>query len=277
MQDNSMLKQTSRYKHKILEEYFSAWLKRYGRNHRTLFYIDFFAGPGKYSNHFPGSPLVVLRAARKILRGTRTKLCMILIEKQKSIYTHLNQEILHSFTPGENIQIFNICGNSYQVGGTLVNILQEKYPSFCFVDPYGFPLPVSLLNKILSRPNTEIFLNFMYFRILMSLHNPKCRFRMNELFGHKYWYRNFKHGQYPAAPECHLLTYYESKLMSEYKTRFRIPFSPEDRVSNPLGRTKYYLLHLTNSRNSYLQMHKILQRFIPIEKLFLKPNSFSGE
>ena len=51
-------------KHKILRRYFEAWLPILATTQGRLLYIDGFAGPGEYQNGAPGSPLVILNAAR---------------------------------------------------------------------------------------------------------------------------------------------------------------------------------------------------------------------
>jgi three-Cys-motif partner protein len=276
MQDKPFLKITSRYKHHILEQYFSEWLKRYGKYHRLLIYIDFFAGPGKYENHFPGSPLIVLRAARKVLKENKTKLCMILIEKQKRIYKQLNDEILRFSIPQENIQIHNICANSLQAGESLIRLFQDNTPTFIFVDPYRYPLGQPLLNRFLTRKHNEILLNFMFFRINMGLYNPKVITKGNQLFGCRNWGRYLftKQNKFPLRPN--IVGFYENRIHARYKAHFRVPFSPEDKVPNPKNMTKYYLILFTNSRKSNQTMRIIMNKYGRGLNECLVPLKFNG-
>jgi hypothetical protein len=55
------------------------------------------------------------------------------------------------------------------------------------MDPYGHPLPLPIINNILQRDRTEVFINLMWFRINMDLGNPAVETRLDELFGDKAW------------------------------------------------------------------------------------------
>jgi three-Cys-motif partner protein len=257
MLHNKLLKRTSRYKHQILEEYLSKWLIRHSRNHRVLHYIDFFAGPGRYRDDRPGSPLVVLHAARKALQGTNTTLCMVLVEKDGGTYHRLTQVLSRSVVPRHHVQILMLHGDARHAAITLLPLVDGQSPVFCFIDPYGLPLPLTQLNRILRRPYAEVLVTFMYYRIQMSLYNPKCSEHMVELFGGTTW-RDYRNKE-TRSSESRLLDYYERRLAAPYRTRLRIPFSPEDNLPNPSSRTKYFLVHATHSRHSHVLMRYACQ------------------
>jgi three-Cys-motif partner protein len=55
----------------ILKGYLNAWFRVLGksRKNQVIFYIDGFAGPGRYRNHPEGSPIAVLKAAEGAIRS----------------------------------------------------------------------------------------------------------------------------------------------------------------------------------------------------------------
>ena len=42
-------------------------------------------------------------------------------------------------------------------------------PAFIFVDPYGFKLPATLLQKLLSYPRVELFVNVIWRELDMAM------------------------------------------------------------------------------------------------------------
>jgi len=63
------LKVWSQRKLRILEGYMAAWVKKRGFGHSSLFYVDGFAGRGRYGTTEPfqeGSPLKIAKLAQQI-------------------------------------------------------------------------------------------------------------------------------------------------------------------------------------------------------------------
>ena len=55
----------TRGKHEVLRNYMQAWLPVMAKWNGRILFIDAFAGPGEYSGHEPGSPVIALNSLVK--------------------------------------------------------------------------------------------------------------------------------------------------------------------------------------------------------------------
>ena len=62
-------------------------------------------------------------------------------------------------------------------------------PSFFFVDPYGHPITLPAMRRILRMGQTELLVNLMWFQVNRDLYNPTVQARVDRLFGHSDWRR----------------------------------------------------------------------------------------
>ncbi len=153
----------------------------------------------------------------------------------------------------------------------LLKSLPIHVPAFFLVDPYGHPLSVPVLNQILKRGKTEVFINLMWFRINMDLSNPQVETRMTEFFGDDDWRRQGFNRLKGSPREQGFLNYFKSRLECRYFLPFKVRYDPEDKTGG--DRTKYYLIHASNHIKALLLMKTVMWPLGDEEGTF----DFSGE
>ena len=154
----------SKHKHLILEHYIRGWtrkllLRRNAGNRVRL--IDACAGPGHDDAGNPGSPILAARVAAEARAQLGTefqrdvRIDVTAIEPKASYFNAL-QLALEPF--GESVVARR---------GTLGDHVDDLdrdgrgIPTFYFIDPFGLaPLQAALLRRVLSEPETEVFLLF---------------------------------------------------------------------------------------------------------------------
>lgn len=155
----------------ILKKYLKPWADIIGDHFPEAYYIDCFAGRGKYHKDgrkdcVPGSPLIALNIATDVQRrkkqkkGINFKLKLIAIESNKNNYETLN-EFINASNPNAEVEVEIIHGYFED----LVNDVVTKTgyaPAFFFIDPRGIKLPKEALDIVINRHgSTEILLNYM--------------------------------------------------------------------------------------------------------------------
>lgn len=85
----------SRGKHRILRAYMDAWFPIMTRHNRRVVVVDGFAGPGRYTNGEPGSPLILLGAYLDHTYRLRmnSEIVYLFIEERADRVAHLQKEI----------------------------------------------------------------------------------------------------------------------------------------------------------------------------------------
>jgi three-Cys-motif partner protein len=254
-----VLKQVSKAKHIILAKYLRPWSNILGSRHRTLVYVDCFAGPGKYSNGEPGSPVIALRSAKRFLeRNQNSRMVLVFTDKDQgtlnALRTHLEQE--RPFP--SSLTYHCIPEDARDFVQNLLMVVPNGIPTFFFIDPYGHPLSIPTTNAIVGRRYTEAFVNLMWFRINMDLGNPKKHSNLDGLFGHGDWIKQSFLHKSGEDREKQFLEYLTAQFRCSFRFPFRIRYSPEDRVRARESRTKYYLIHLSQHPKAALLMKEIM-------------------
>lgn len=147
-----------------------------------MMFIDLFAGPGRYGDEVPSTPLHVLVSAAKD---------PALKDMLVSIFNDINPEHVHSLQKAidsnpeldqlrHKPQLSNI-----RVGNELVEQLEgvQLVPTL-FVDPWGYKgLSLRLINSVLKDWGSDCIIFFNYNRINSGLGNYLVREHMDALFG----------------------------------------------------------------------------------------------
>ncbi|MHA2204131.1 MAG: three-Cys-motif partner protein TcmP, partial [Candidatus Hodarchaeales archaeon] len=154
----------SRIKDQVLGNYMSPYLTKVMRLGRPILLIDAFAGPGVFEDNTPGSPLIMLNAAREKARGNYIAIFVNKFkdhhEKLVSILKKTFEKNLGSLTIPENV--FPILGDSQKLLQTVHEIL-EDHTVFLYLDPFGLKgCEFDTIRLFLERPkdfSTEIVIN----------------------------------------------------------------------------------------------------------------------
>jgi len=257
MEQLSKLKEVSKAKHYILEKYFPSWATILGSKYRNLYYVDCFAGEGKYKGGKAGSPLIIYRKAHDIILNKPYGIHLKFVEKDKQRAERLRQYLYNEkSSPHVTPNVYS--EDSRQFTDGLLKAIPSSSPVFFFIDPYGHPVSIPVINHILQRPHAEILLNLMWWRINMDLSNPNVVNRLNKMFGHKNWSKESFLQKSGIQREEGFLNYFCSHIHCKYLFQFRIRFDPEDKIRGGRNRTKYYLIHFCNHSKAILLMKQIM-------------------
>lgn len=184
----------SRWKHRLLQRYLGQFSGIVGSRHPTVYYIDGFAGEGRYKNPpEDGSPVIAARiAADAAAKGRRFTLRCINIEPEG--YAELCASTA-AFEP-------SLVENRY---GTFAENLDSvlatigKHPALFFLDPCGHKgMEWDVVLRIVERARTaitEVLLNFYITKIDVHagyLHSTEKQARkfvagLDALFGTEAW------------------------------------------------------------------------------------------
>jgi three-Cys-motif partner protein len=261
----SYLKQVSRVKHQILGKYLGAWSGILGTKFRHLAYFDCFAGDGRYVDEhgleLPGSPQHALRIASDFVsRSQGRSLTLGFIERNAAKAARL-LDMLNSSPKPNSVFVKVFASDARDLSDQMIGAIATRglvVPTFFFVDPYGYPLPVPILHRLLAIPKAELLVNLMWYRISMDLGNPAAWDRIDALFAHDEW--PLFDGKSGTARECAFMDYFEKEVGATYHVRFPMTYSPEDRVSSPENRHKYFLVHFSSHHAAPLAMKDVMYR-----------------
>jgi three-Cys-motif partner protein len=153
-------------KHAILRGYLEAWFPILGSRQKRIVYYDGFAGPGRYKNEEPGSPLVALEVAcqhQKILTG---EVIFIFVEDDGKRAEWLEQRELPKLHLPSNFKTQVLHDNFANALRSMLDQLDSQglqlAPTFAFIDPFGMTgLPFELIARLLRRKSCEVLVTFM--------------------------------------------------------------------------------------------------------------------
>ena len=190
----SYLKQVSRVKHEILGRYLSAWSGILGTKFRHLGYFDCFAGDGRYvderGQQLPGSPQHALRMASDFVsKSPGRSLILGFIERDEGKSARLIDTLQNIERP-KAVMVKVFAADARDLSDQMIAAVRSQsltIPPFFFVDPYGYPLPVPMLRRLLTLPKAEVLVNLMWYRINMDLGKTLAWDRIDALFGHNDW------------------------------------------------------------------------------------------
>jgi three-Cys-motif partner protein len=153
-------------KHAVLSSYIYPFATMTGSGGRTVWFIDAYAGPGRYapvdgeSVGEPGSPMIAMDAMRTLSEMTnpRTLKC-VFIDRDKAHVTSLEAIAAERSLPTQPLIVLG----DAQIELPRLIAAAGADPVLTFLDPYGTALPYDLLmNTLLRRPvngMNEILLN----------------------------------------------------------------------------------------------------------------------
>lgn len=198
-------------KTRIVSKYFASWANvmkgnaRPQRNQKLPWfaYIDLYAGPGRYNDRTPSTPLKVLEhaATDQILREN---LAIFFNEGKLTRFEALRREVSDFVICGSGIEenwassggtekIENAVSllrhapivRNFKVGPDIRNEVVQfgQIPTLSFLDPFGIKgLELSLIQKLIGGWGCDCIFFFNYRRINLSLKNPAYRTHLDRLF-----------------------------------------------------------------------------------------------
>ena len=157
------IKRVSRIKHEILTKYLPSWARILGSAFDLLYYVDCFAGPGRYEfegGTVDGSPIIATKAGKEFATANPgKKLGLVLVEDDAAQLKQLKGGLDLTLPYPANFQVVTKLADSREIIPRVIGgIKARKSPSFFLVDPYGHPLSIPMMNDILALPHSELLI-----------------------------------------------------------------------------------------------------------------------
>jgi len=255
-------REQSRVKSRIVAKYFSAWAQvivsaSKGRQNRIA-YMDLFAGPGKYKDDTPSTPVLVLQHAIKNAR-LRRMLVTVFNDKIPEFAQSLKDVI--SSIPGIETLKFPPQVKNLEVGQKIVDAFEETrlIPTLLFVDPWGYKgLSVALIVSVLRNWGCDCIFFFNYNRVNAGLNNEFVREHMDDLFGEQraQTIRQKLAGLEPEEREA-LIIEELSLALNEMGIAYVLPFTFKTEQGN---RTSHHLIFASKHFKGYEIMKEIMAK-----------------
>jgi three-Cys-motif partner protein len=260
----------TKVKHEILKNYLHPWFNIMAGLARMsghpIQYIDGFAGPGEYKTGEVGSPIVALdsllnhQLKDQLLSGD-VEYRFVFIEKNKNRVNLLREAIEEQFPARPPCVKIDIVQGDFEdeMLSHLTLSRGRLPPTFAFIDPFGYSLPISIMSEIMHNERCEIMVNYMSgFVNRFAGVDPKNDGKFDALFGTERW-RDIRSIDEPAERRKFFLDLYKSQLRSLAGARYIRDFE----MKNHHHQVCYDLVYATNNKTGMEQMKEAMWRVDP--------------
>lgn len=174
----------SEIKDRLLGAYISLYFQKLLSTGKPIYYIDCFAGKGKFDDGYDGSPLIALNARDESIRHAKGRNKNGIIEMrfiEPNYYSDLENNVFNNYESA-NIKIIR---GKYE--DNINNLLLDRsgHNVFLYIDPYGIKaLDYNLFNNFAQyRFNTlEILINFNSFGFFRDACRSMGMMRSDDVF-----------------------------------------------------------------------------------------------
>lgn len=243
-------------KHNIFESYLEPWARIISKWFKDAYYIDAFAGTGKYiRTGEAGSPVIASNILLKYQRPNCKFHCFC-IERDTKRFKML-EDSLKQFEGKLDIQKYN--GEFLTFIDTILTTI-NKSPAFFFIDPEGFSgMDFDKIEGVIDLSHTEILVNFQYNAIQRWLKAPKVENTITKLFGTPDYKK--------AQNEVELIEVYKNQIRQKgaFVWYFRNKFPTKNR-------TFYYLVYATKNITGFKIMKEVM--FSEHSRRYFEPSLF---
>lgn len=251
-------KEWSEFKDKLLGSYLKPYFAKILTTQRPVYYIDGFAGKGKFDDGKEGSPLIALNIIELSKSNSKT---------QNDIFPYFI-EFEHARILKENIGAYgNVISGDYKIEvPKILDLIPSNSNVFLYVDPFGFKhLDYAVFEKLKRFKSTELLMNFNSFGFLregcnllkntakedeelgddVDINGKNTIANMNRVAKGTYWqdildrYYN-KEISFEEA-EIIFVEEYEKRLNDIFSNVFSIPI-----ITTLRGQPKYRMIYATN-------------------------------
>ncbi len=250
----------SKVKARLVASYFAVWsdtmVNSPVHTGSQLAYVDLCAGPGRYEDGTPSTPLLVLAYALQ---------APAVAERLITVFNDLNPAHVEDL----KIQIEGLQGierlahppiySNQEVDQNLLSALDglTDIPALWFIDPWGFKeLSLSLFAKLLRGARAELIFFFNFNRINMALGDPTRKPHLTRLFGADgFAALQSRLGRTLAEDREPLILSQLVDCLRGSGAQFVLPFRfyDEDGV-----RTSHYIVHATSSAVGHYLMSEVM-------------------
>ena len=220
--------------------------------------MDLFAGPGRYEDGTPSTPVIVLQTA---VKDPRLREILVTVFNDKTLeFANSLQKTIDAI-PGIETLKYKPQVLNEEVGQKIVASFQRTklIPTLLFVDPWGYKgLSVALINSVLQNWGCDCVFFFNYNRINAGLNNEMVREHMNDLFGEKKAdaIRRKLTGLQPDDRET-IIVEELSLALKEFGITYVLPFTFKSEEGT---RTTHHLIFASKHFRGYEIMKEIMAR-----------------
>jgi len=256
-------------KHDILMRYLGAWFGIFGRSryHQRVNVLDGFAGPGRYDDDEPGSPVLTLNTLlehRSFADFGDTTFNFIFNEWNDERFASL-QGVLADLKEGrapwpKTVQVMERNQNFQALARELLDSIptgKQLAPTFAFVDPFGYKdVPMSLIRDLVSHSSCELFIYFDFNSVNRFANAGIVDPHFNALFGCD------EYKDAPAADDGRgqfIHDLYERQLRQKCDFAHICSFE----MVNKSGHTGSYLFFCTRDDQAYDKMKEAMWKLAP--------------
>lgn len=208
------LREVSEVKLRILSSFLPPWGAKLGslarQRNGVLWYVDGFAGKGKYNDGSDGSPLLGLHEASRIRAASRGySLACFFVEANRNNWSTLDSLIEPYRSNGFHIR--NERGEFSDLAGE-INRTTSGSPILLFIDPFGIkPLVYSEFRQLLSRRSpVDLILTFQHTAIpRLAKDHPHL---VSQAIGTDAWLAGWDQLQGYARQTEHVLRFFGNNL-----------------------------------------------------------------
>ena len=217
-------------------------------------YIDLFAGPGKYEDGKPSTPLMI---AQKCYQNEVLRNSVRFIFNDMKYKDQLEANFLKEFPKGSfrHKPFFadRVVGENPDVDKFLMTNTHEgkynEYPSLLFIDPFGYKgIKTKVLAEFLKNWGNEIFIFLNTKRIHAALENDKFEPLMMELF--PIYYNEIKNDRKYKSTVAERLQLIIDNLGKEYQNilQNKVYYTAFKFQEEDIDATSHFILHFTSVR-----------------------------
>lgn len=256
-------------KHDILTRYLGAWFGIFGRSrhHQRAIVLDGFAGPGRYDDNEPGSPVLTLNALldhRSFADFGNTEFTFLFNEWNDERFASLQgvlADVKANRAPWpKTVQVIDRNQNFQELARELLDSIpagKQLAPTFAFIDPFGYrDVPMSLIRNLVSHPSCELFIYFDFNSVNRFANAGNVDPYFTALFGCDD-YKNAPTGSEERGRFIHDL--YERQLRQECDFAYIRSFE----MVNKSGHTGSYLFFCTRNDQAYDKMKQAMWALAP--------------
>ncbi|KGN40819.1 three-Cys-motif partner protein TcmP [Knoellia aerolata] len=256
-------------KHDILTRYLGAWFGIFGRSryHRAVNVLDGFAGPGRYDEDEPGSPVLTLSTLldhRSFPDFGDTNFTFVFNEWDDARYASLKvvlADVQASRAPWpKTVRVLDRNQNFQDLARELLGSIpagKQLAPTFAFIDPFGYKdVPMALIRDLVSHPSCELFIYFDFNSVNRFANAGNVDPHFTALFGCD----DYKNA--PAADDGrgqYIHDLYERQLRQECNFAHICSFE----MVNMSGHTGSYLFFCTRDDQAYDKMKEAMWKLAP--------------
>lgn len=246
-------------KHEILRRYLQAWVPILSQGKFPhLVIVDGFAGPGRYSKGEEGSPIIAIKSVTEQPRPIKAKVDFHFIELDKARADHLAGEVAALHIPS-HVKTEIHGARSFQ--DAFPDVWQKytpahgrpRPPTFVFIDPFGFKIPLTYVARVLQQKSCEVLINFMFEEINRFIAQKQMPPNFDELFGCDDW-RQCIDMRLPAERVKFLHDLYQRQLTQAAGAKFVRSFA----MRNAQNRMDYFLFFATNKELGLRKMKEAM-------------------